>query len=75
MIRLPRRRQSRDLRFLGLLGLSLLLAALYLGESLEQAGHRGQGHRRIDLKALERRIEAGDLRDREADWYHGEGGR
>jgi hypothetical protein len=72
MIRLPRRLQSRDLRFVGLLGLSLLLSGLYLSETLEQAAHPGRGHRRIDLKALERRIQAGDLRDREADWYHPE---
>jgi hypothetical protein len=73
MMRLPRRVQSRDLRFLGLLGLSLLLVGLYLGETLERAAHPGRGHRRIDLKTLERRIDAGDLRDREADWYHGDG--
>ena len=66
------RRSLRGARFIGLLGLCLLLGGLYLGEALEQATHPGRGHRQIDLKALERRIRAGELQEREADWYHPE---
>jgi hypothetical protein len=72
MICRPRRWHSREARFIGLLGLCLLLGGLYLGEALEQAAHPGRGHRQIDLKVLEGRIRTGELRDREADWYHPE---
>jgi hypothetical protein len=61
---------SREVRFLGLIVLTAVLVALHLGEGLRLAGREGSGHRVIDLKALERRIEAGDLTDREALWYH-----
>jgi hypothetical protein len=60
----------REVRFLGLIVLTLVLIALSLGEALRQATPTGRGHRVIDRKILERRIEAGDLSDREAAWYH-----
>ena len=62
--------RTRDGRFAGLLVLTALGIALYLGEGLRIASREGSGHRVIDVKALERRIEAGDLTDREALWYH-----
>jgi len=60
----------REVRFVGLIALTLLGMALYLGDGLRLASRDGSGHRVIDIQALERRIEAGDLRDREALWYH-----
>ena len=62
--------RARDARFLGLLALTAVLIALYLGEALRLAAQTGSGYRVIDRKALERRIDAGELRDREALWYH-----
>jgi len=37
---------------------------------LRLADRGGVGWRTVDLGALQRRIESGELRDREADWYH-----
>ena len=62
--------QPREARFLALIALSLVLIALSVAESQRVAGHPGSGHRVIDRQALERRIDAGELRDREATWYH-----
>jgi hypothetical protein len=62
--------RQRELRFLGLVALTLLAIGLYLDEGLRQAELEGAGWRRIDLEALQRRIETGELREREADWYH-----
>ena len=47
-----------------------VLIALHLDSSLRLAAEEGSGWRAIDRPALERRIEGGELRDREADWYH-----
>ena len=62
--------QVREARFLGFIALTLVLMALYLGEALRLAADTGRGHRMIDLKALIRRIDAGELSEREAVWYH-----
>lgn len=59
----------RELRFLGLIALTGLLAGFYLSESLRLAGREGTGWRTLDLQALHRRIEIGELRDREAVWW------
>jgi hypothetical protein len=70
MIAAARPWHPRDTRFLGLIALALVLIALHLGEGLDLAARAGSGHRVIDRQALERRIEAGELRDREALWFH-----
>ena len=70
MITLARHWHRRDVRFLALIAMTALLIALHLGEGLRLAAREGSGHRVIDVKALQRRIDAGDLSDREADWYH-----
>jgi hypothetical protein len=70
MIAAARPWHPRDTRFLGLIVLALALIALHLGEGFDLAARAGSGHRVIDRQALERRIEAGDLRDREALWFH-----
>jgi hypothetical protein len=60
----------RELRFLGLVALTGLVVALYLNASLQLAEQEGSAWRMLDLDALKQRIETGELRDREADWYH-----
>ncbi len=65
-----KRLQLRELRFLGLIAITASLMALHLGSSLRLADQEGSGWRKIDLEALQRRIETGELRGREADWYH-----
>jgi len=61
---------AREARFLGLIALSLVLIALGLGDALRAAAQPGSGYRVLDRKALERRIQAGELSEREAGWYH-----
>jgi hypothetical protein len=70
MLATARHWHQRELRFLGLVGISLGLIALHLSAGLRLAGQEGTGWRKIDLPALERRIETGELRDKEAEWYH-----
>ncbi len=70
MFALMKHWREREVRFLALIALTALLIALHLGEGLSLAAREGAGHRVIDLKTLERRIDAGDLSDREAIWYH-----
>jgi hypothetical protein len=60
---------AREARFLGLIALSLVLIALGLEDALRAAAQPGSGYRMLDRKALERRIQAGELSDREAGWY------
>jgi len=70
MIQSLRHLHVRELRFLGLIALTLLLMALHLGSSLRLAEISGTGWRVLDLPALQRRVESGELSDREAHWYH-----
>lgn len=65
-----RRWQPREARFLGLVALTALSIGLYLERGLTLAAREGGGHRIIDIQALQRRIDSGDLREREAQWYH-----
>lgn len=60
----------RELRFLGLILMTGLVIALLLAEGLRLSGLGGVGWRAIDRQALQRRIDSGDLSDREASWYH-----
>lgn len=63
--------RRRDRTFVALLLLSLVLIGLLL-DAERRAAKRADGAswRRIDLKALERRIDSGQLSDREALWFH-----
>jgi len=70
MIQTGKHWRQRDLRFLGLVCVTGLVVALYLNAGLRLAGQEGSGWRSLDLDALHQRIESGELRDREADWYH-----
>ncbi len=46
-----------------------LVIALYLEVGLRLADRDGSGWRTLDLDALQRRIETGELKGREAEWY------
>lgn len=70
LLRAARHWRGREWRFLAMVLTTGVVIGLHLGSSLRLAGQAGSGWRAIDLPALERRIERGDLRDREADWYH-----
>jgi len=69
MTRTLKHLHRRELGFLGLIGLTGLLIALQLASGLEGLGMPEGGWRTIDRAALERRIESGDLRDLEAEWF------
>ena len=62
-------RRAQDLRLVLLIVMSLMLIGFHLEQAGRGAGQAGAGWRNLDLDALQRRIEAGDLSDREADWY------
>ena len=70
MIQSVRHIHVRELRFLGAIALTLALIALHLGSSLRLAEFSGTGWRTLDLSALQRRIDSGELSEREASWYH-----
>lgn len=59
----------RELGFLGWIGTTLVLIGGYLLSGQDQVDTQGSGWRRLDLKALQLRIDGGELRDREAIWY------
>ena len=61
---------ERELRFVGLVLVTGLAIALQLGDGLRLSGLAGSVWRVIDRQTLERRIEAGELSDHEAAWYH-----
>jgi hypothetical protein len=61
---------ARDLRFVAVVLIDLVLVAAYLAGGYRGLGQEGHGWRRIDLEALEARMDAGDLSRREARWYH-----
>ena len=67
---LIRHLHQREYRFLGLIALTGVLIALHLGDRVRLAEQQGTGWRSVDLGALQRRVDTGELRDREADWYH-----
>jgi hypothetical protein len=70
MIGQIRHLRMRDLRFLGLVAVTGLTISLYLDTGLRLASQEGSGWRAIDLNALTHKIESGELREREAEWYH-----
>lgn len=55
---------------MGLVLLTGAVVVLYLDANLRLVGREGSGWRTLDLEVLRQRIETGELRDREADWYH-----
>jgi hypothetical protein len=71
LIQSLRHSRQRELGFLGLVALTGLLIVLHLGGSglVGRVEVPGGGWRAIDRGALERLIERGELRDREAEWF------
>jgi hypothetical protein len=61
---------AADFRLLALLGATLLCIALFLAQQAGQTITASGGWRQIDLPTLQQRIDAGELSDREARWYH-----
>ncbi len=59
----------RELVFLGWLGATLVLTGGYLISGQGLVDRQGSGWRRIDVRALQQRIDGGDLREQEAAWY------
>jgi len=59
----------RELRLLALVLANLMAIAGFLGGGGQQAQTQIGGWRRIDLDAVVDRIRAGELSDREAQWY------
>jgi hypothetical protein len=55
---------------MGLLASTLLCIGLFLAHRVGDRVMAGAGWRAIDGQALQQRLEAGDLSDREASWYH-----
>ena len=62
----------RDLGFVVLVFLNLFLISGFLISAAGGESGPPGGWRRIDLQALQTRIEAGELVDTEARWYHRE---
>ncbi len=60
----------RDARFISLVLLNLLALALYLGQGALGVDDTGKAWRKIDIQAIQRLLDAGELSDREALWYH-----
>jgi hypothetical protein len=71
-MRLPRawHLRRRDLRFLGVVGLTVVSIGAYLATETGPPEVAAGGWRRIDRPALEARIQSGELSGREALWYH-----
>jgi hypothetical protein len=69
-----------DLPLVVLVAANLLAVGGFLGVGPTESAPGSGGWRRVDIEAVARRIEGGDLSPREALWYHpvrasGEGGR
>lgn len=62
--------KPRDWRFVGLVAVNLLAMGLFLDAELRRVEQAGSGWRRIDIQAVQRLIDKGDLRLREAEWFH-----
>ena len=65
--------QLRDLRFLAVVLLNLFMISGFLIRGAGDDADPPGGWRRIDLQALQTRIETGELADVEARWYQGVG--
>lgn len=69
MARASWRPRRRDLRFLGVVALTLAGVAAYVATQSGAPETAVGGWRRIDRAALESRIESGELSRREAVWW------
>ncbi len=60
----------RDLQFLALVCVNLACIGGFLTAHFDTGQEPAGGWRRIDLPAVLKRIESGDLQRHEAQWYH-----
>ncbi len=63
-------RHRHDIELLGLVVLLLLSISGYLVDGFGHARQEGASWRHIDTDAVRKLIDAGNLNDREALWYH-----
>ena len=61
---------TRDWRFIGFMVLSLVAIGFYLAASLTRLEQSGSSWRRIDIEAVQRLMDSGELSGREAEWFH-----
>ncbi len=61
--------KSRDLKFVALCAATMALTGMFIQESRETADMISGGYRKIDLRAVKRLIQKGELVDREAMYY------
>ena len=64
-----RRLRWREFQLLALVLANLFVIAGHLGAGLQQVGQETGGWRRVDTEAVLSRLRAGELSDREAEWY------
>lgn len=62
--------RGRDLRFVALFVLNLALIGAYVDSMQALGPSGGHGWRRVDIAAVQQRIEVGELSRHEAQWYH-----
>jgi hypothetical protein len=65
-----RRWKARDSKFLFFIVLNLSLLTIYVTQGALRPEPAGDSWRRIDLPALQQKLDKGELSTREADWYH-----
>ncbi len=70
MKRLLNHSRLRDARFVGFVLVNLFLISGFLVSGSGGGNGPLGGWRRVDVATLQLRIDAGDLVDREARWYH-----
>ena len=63
-------RHRNDLELLALVSVLLLVITGYLADGIGSARQEGASWRHIDTEAVRSLIDAGDLSDHEALWYH-----
>lgn len=61
--------RRRDLPFVALCALTLALMGAYVRETLVESGIAPGGYRRVDIRAVKRLIQKGELSDRDAMYF------
>ncbi|MEN8216835.1 MAG: hypothetical protein ABFS56_10765 [Pseudomonadota bacterium] len=61
--------QRRDIQFAAFILATLICVGGFLSSGTETTSEQNGGWRRIDIEALTKRINAGDLVNHEAAWY------
>ncbi|MCP4700004.1 MAG: hypothetical protein GY862_24605 [Gammaproteobacteria bacterium] len=64
-----RKLHTQDVRFITLILLNVLCIFGFFFESLGSAGEKPGPWRKVDIEAIEKKMQAGDLTRHEAEWY------